>query len=177
MGRQTTVSARCSVTGSRGECPKTGNVWSRRTLDLAPDALAALQAHRDRQAFAAATLGDAYADSGIVFASERGTPLDPDNVTKRFKRAVVRARLPETTRLHDLRHGTATLMLEAGETVPTVAEYLGHATPAVTMTIYAHAAPGSKKRAAERLGAIFRDARVEQTRAARDDAEAAISAG
>jgi len=92
-----------------------------------------------------------------VFASERGTPLDPDNVTKRFKRAVARAGLPATTRLHDLRHGTATLMLEAGETVPTVAEYLGHATPAVTMTIYAHAVPGSKKRAADRLGAILRN--------------------
>jgi integrase len=94
-----------------------------------------------------------------VFASVRGTPLDPDKVTKRFKRAVARAGLPETTRLHDLRHGTATLMLEAGETVPTVAECLGHATPAVTMTIYAHAVPGSKKRAAERLGAILRNAR------------------
>ena len=94
-----------------------------------------------------------------MFASERGTPLDPDNVTKRFKRAVARAGLPATTRLHDLRHGTATLMLEAGETVPTVAEYLGHATLAVTMTIYAHAVPGSKKRAADRLGAILRNAR------------------
>jgi integrase len=42
-----------------------------------------------------------------------------------------------------LQNGTATMMLEAGETAPTVAEYLGHATPVVTMTIYAHAVPGS----------------------------------
>jgi integrase len=87
-----------------------------------------------------------------VFASDVGTPLDHDNVKKRFKRALQRAGLPSTTRLHDLRHG---------ETVPTVSEYLGHASPAVTMAIYAHAVPGSGKRAASRLGAILRSTRPE----------------
>jgi integrase len=48
---------------------------------------------------------------------------------------------------------------EAGESVPTVAEYLGHASPSVTMSVYAHAVPGSKKRAADRLGAILRSAK------------------
>jgi integrase len=131
---------------------------SRRTLDLAEDASVALVAHRDRQAFAKQALGEGYTDLGLVFASDVGTPLDPDNTTKKFKRALARAGLPRTTRLHDLRHGAATMLLEAGETVPTVAEYLGHASPAVTMAIYAHAVPGAKKRAALRLGAILRDA-------------------
>jgi hypothetical protein len=53
------------------------------------------------------------------------------------------------------------MLLEVGETVPTVSEYLGHASPAVTMAVYAHAVPGAKKRAAERLGAIIRRARSE----------------
>ena len=133
---------------------------SRRTLDLHPDAVAALQAHRDRQTFARQALGDGYTDLGLVFANELGRPLDPDNVTKRFKRALKRAELPSTTRLHDLRHGAATMLLEAGEPVPAVSEYLGHANPAITMTIYAHAVPGASKRAAERLGSILRSARV-----------------
>jgi integrase len=50
------------------------------------------------------------------------------------------------------------MLLEAGETVPTVSEYLGHASPAVTMAVYAHAVPGSKKRAADRRGSILRAA-------------------
>jgi integrase len=132
---------------------------SRRTLDLDADAVAALAAHRDRQTFARQMLGEAYDDQGLVFASEIGTPLDPDNVSKRFKRALKAAGLPSETRLHDLRHGAATMLLEAGETVPTVSEYLGHASPAVTMAIYAHAVPGSKKRAAQKLGSILRGAR------------------
>lgn len=151
--------------------PKTAR--SRRVLDLAPDAVAVLRAHQDRQTFDRRGLGDAYADLGIVFASELGTPLDTNNVTKRFKRALRRAGLPPTTRLHDLRHGAATMMLEAGETVPTVSEYLGHASPAITMMVYAHAVPGSKKRAAERLGAILRGART----ASETDAEESSAAG
>ena len=132
---------------------------SRRTLDLDSVAVVALKAHRDRQAFHKATLREAYAGLGLVFASELGTMLDPHNVAKRFERALRRAGLPHTTRLHDLRHGVATMLLEAGETVPTVSEYLGHASPAVTMSVYAHAVPGSKRRAAERIGSILRNAR------------------
>ena len=58
--------------------------------------------------------------------------------------------------MYDLRHGAATMLLEAGQSVPTVAEYLGHASPAVTMAVYAHAVPGSNRRAAERLGSLLR---------------------
>jgi integrase len=133
---------------------------SRRTLNLDSDVVAVLVAHRDRQAFQKQALGEGYADLGLVVASEIGTPLDHDNVSKRFKRAVKAAGLPATTRLHNLRHGAGTMLLEAGETVPTVSEYLGHASPAVTMAIYAHAVPGAKKRAAARLGSILRAARL-----------------
>jgi integrase len=146
---------------------------SRRALSLTEDALSALIAHQDRQAFHKNALGEAYDDRKIVFASERGTRLDPGNVTRRFKRALRRAGLPESTRLHDLRHGVATMLLEAGESVPTVAEYLGHASPAVTMAVYAHAVPGAGKRAAQRLGAILREAR----KAPESTSEASSAAG
>jgi integrase len=144
---------------------------SRRTLGLESDAVAVLTAHRDRQTFQKQALGDGYDDKGIVFASERGTKLNPGNVTRSFKRALRRASLPLTTRLHDLRHGVATMLLEDGETVPTVSEYLGHASPAVTMQVYAHAVPGAGKRAAQRLGAILRSARA-STEVAQDEASA-----
>jgi len=65
------------------------------------------------------------------------------------------------------------MLLEAGESVPTVSEYLGHASPAVTMAVYAHAVPGAKKRAAQRLGAIMQRARQAATPAP----EGAASAG
>jgi integrase len=108
-----------------------------------------------------------------VFATRLGTALGPESVSKRFKAALRRAGLAERTRVHDLRHGCAMMLLEAGETVPTVAEYLGHASPAVTMAVYAHAVPGAKRRAAERLEALVQRAR--QT--AETAPEASVSAG
>ena len=48
---------------------------SRRTLDLDDDAIAALTAHWDRQAFARQVVGESYDDRGLVFASEIGTSL------------------------------------------------------------------------------------------------------
>lgn len=151
--------------------PKTAR--SRRTLDLAEDAIRALRAHRDRQQFYANGMWEGWNPHRLVFVTKLGTPFQTDNVTRSFKAALARAGLPSTTRFHDLRHGAATLMLEAGESVPTVAEYLGHATPVVTLSIYAHAVPGSKKRAAERLGATFRAAGSPE--AASDDQDAAAS--
>lgn len=46
---------------------------------------------------------------------------------------------------HDLRHGTATLMVAAGVHMRIVAEQLGHANPAMTARVYAHVAPESVK--------------------------------
>ena len=50
------------------------------------------------------------------------------------------------------------MMLAAGEDVPTVSEYLGHSSPAVTLGIYAHVVPGAKRRAATKLAETIRKA-------------------
>ncbi|GGT42072.1 hypothetical protein GCM10014713_39650 [Streptomyces purpureus] len=47
-----------------------------------------------------------------------------------------------------LRHTYASIMLEAGESVVTLARWLGHSSPAITLGYYAHFMPeaGSKGR-------------------------------
>ncbi|MEU0527475.1 tyrosine-type recombinase/integrase [Streptomyces niveus] len=51
---------------------------------------------------------------------------------------------------HVLRHTYASIMLEAGESVVTLARWLGHSSPAITLGYYAHFVPeaGSKGRTA-----------------------------
>ncbi len=61
--------------------------------------------HAEREA-----LGEAYRDHGLVFAQEDGNPLQPDRVTKTFSRLAEAAGLRHV-RLHDLRHGQASLLL------------------------------------------------------------------
>src|SRR5581483_9951082 len=118
-------------------------------------------------------LAGRHRDYDLVFATKLGTALGPESVSARFKAALRRAGLDVAKRVHDLRHGCAMMLLEAGEPVPAVSAYLGHASPAVTMGIYAHAMPGAKRRAAERLAAIMQQAR----RAAETTEETAVSAG
>lgn len=56
--------------------------------------------------------------------------------------------------IHDLRHTHVTLLLPAGEPLKIVSERLGHASPSVTMTVYAHVMPGDQKCAASRFAAL-----------------------
>jgi integrase len=56
---------------------------------------------------------------------------------------------PPVIRLHDLRHTHATLLLSAGTPVKVVSERLGHASPVITMSVYAHVLPGGQRAAAD----------------------------
>jgi integrase len=92
--------------------------------------------------------------TGLVFTTEKGTPLDTRNVTRYLQRHLSRLGLPHQ-RFHDLRHAFATLMVESGEDLGTVSRILGHADFATTADVYAHLTPAMLDRAAERMDAIL----------------------
>ena len=52
---------------------------SRRTLVLTPELASRFRQHRARQAKAQMAAGSLWQDHGLIFASEVGTPMDPDN--------------------------------------------------------------------------------------------------
>jgi integrase len=84
--------------------PKSGKG---RVIRLTPPAIDALKRHRVRQAEEKLKAGGLYEDQGLVFATEKGTPLDPPNINRRsFKPLLERAGLPNI-RFHDLRHAAA----------------------------------------------------------------------
>lgn len=127
---------------------------SRRVLALGTGAVDALRAERVRQMEQRLRAGPLWKDSSHVFTSEVGTPLDGPNVTHRFQQRLADAGLPRM-RVHDLRHGVATLMLAQGENLRTVMEQLGHAQIGLTMNTYAHISPALKRDAAARLDATL----------------------
>jgi integrase len=89
----------------------------------------------------------AYADRDLVFADELGGPISPQRLTEWFgvlrKGAGIRP-----GRLHDVRHSHATHLLTRGVPVHVVAARLGHSSPVVTLTTYAHVLPTSDGQAA-----------------------------
>lgn len=134
---------------SYGE-PKT--VRSRRNLTLDAPAVAALREQRQRQVAERLALGPDYANHNLVFATALGTPLGHRNVLRSFKTALQRAGLPATVRLHDLRHASATLMLQGGVPLTVASRRLGHSTIRVTADLYQHVDAALDTDAAERLG-------------------------
>jgi integrase len=85
-----------------------------------------------------------------------GQHRNPEHVSRQFSRDVARCRdvlglgddeLP-VIRLHDLRNTHATVLPTAGAPPHIVSQRPGHASPVVTMTIYAHVLPGSQGDAA-----------------------------
>ncbi|MGW7728130.1 site-specific integrase [Streptomyces canus] len=76
-----------------------------------------------------------WTDSGRVFTQENGKVYHPDYFTKRFERLHQKEDLPPI-RLHDLRHGSATLSLRAGVAMVAVQRRLGHSSIRVTADIY-----------------------------------------
>lgn len=95
---------------------------------------------------------------GYVFTSARGFPVNRRNFYRRhFKPAVLAAGLPERTRIHDLRHTCAALLISSGETLSVVADHLGHATERTTER-YKHLLPVANQRAISKLTTLFEQA-------------------
>ncbi len=100
----------------------------RRAVALDKRSVQILRVHRryeqDRRAEAAEN-GKPWTDSGYVFTRSDGLPINPNYATTRFRLLARRAGLPPV-RLHDLRHGAASLAHEAGADLKTLQDLLGH---------------------------------------------------
>jgi integrase len=108
---------------------------SRRTIALDQHTVRLLRAHLHRQRAEAKAAGYTWYDTGFVFTTPDGTALYPDWIIRRFRRLVELSGLPPV-RLHDLRHGAATLAHAAGADLKTVQEQLGHTSIVLTADTY-----------------------------------------
>jgi integrase len=77
-------------------------------------------------------------DDAPICSSLNGTPLGHRNVTRRgFEPARDLAGLPSSLRFHDLRHATASRLINAGLDPVAVAAVLGHEDATTTLKVYA----------------------------------------
>jgi integrase len=94
--------------------------------------------------------------SALVFASSEGQPLHYSNWRRRTWVPACKAIGLPTLRFHDLRSMSATALLASGVDVKTAQARLGHASPSVTLGIYARATAEGDRAAAEAIGRYFR---------------------
>lgn len=126
------------------ETPKTKN--SVRAIAISSDCATALARLKMRQP----------KGTKLMFPSpETGTYRDQNAVTRKFKRMLRRAGLPQEVRFHDLRHTCATIALEEGVEIKALSSMLGHSDVAFTMNTYVHATKKIKTSAADKMEAAF----------------------
>ena len=105
---------------------------SRRIVALPEVVVTAFRAHRTRQRQERLLAGARWVDSGHVFTTTIGTPIEAAAVTRGFQRALARAGLPHS-RFHDLRYAAATFLLAQGMTLEDVKNLLGHSSIGVDL--------------------------------------------
>lgn len=126
-----------------------------RTLIVSESLRLLLTDHRRKQLEERLKATD-YNDNGFVFAMGDGRPVLHRTLDRRhFKPILKRAGLPQTTRIYDLRHSCATLLIKNGESPKVVADRLGHSDPAFTLKTYVDTDSGQQKAASEKLAKIL----------------------
>ncbi|WP_406139800.1 site-specific integrase [Streptomyces anulatus] len=127
----------------------------RRAVPLPAMCIAPLRWHRMRQAEAKARAGEAWQESGHVFVTRTGRPVEPRNVYRSFTRVAESAGL-RVIRLHDARHGCATILTAAGVAPRVVMEILGHSQISITMDVYTHVVQDTQREAISHMDRLLK---------------------
>lgn len=127
-----------------------------RTVRLTGQTLAALNEHRKVQ-LTRRLVAQEWQNFDLIVATGKGTPINANNVSRSFSRLTQKAKLP-AIRVHDLRHGAATMLLLAGEQPKIVSERLGHANIGITLDLYSHVLPDMQERAAKAMSDLITNA-------------------
>lgn len=127
---------------------------SNRTFELLPDVKDLLLMLKDQQENYKTRLGSGYHNNDYIFKNPNGIPYRPDSLTRSFKRALERHGLPQM-RYHDLRHSTASILVDKGWDINDIKEWLGHSDISTTANIYAHISHRKKISLAKDLEKTF----------------------
>jgi integrase len=129
----------------------------RRRVTLDPQTLDMLAAHRERCRERCAAVGCDLETNAYLFspAADGSTPWPPRTLTQRYGHLARKLKL-RSTRLHSLRHYSATELIAAGVDIRTVAGRLGHGSGgATTLKIYAAWVDEAGQRAAGTMAGIM----------------------
>ncbi|MXM66937.1 tyrosine-type recombinase/integrase [Streptomyces sp. HUCO-GS316] len=131
-----------------------------------PESVAfALAAHLNRHPATEITLPWKTLDgppvtASLLFTGSAGLALDRNRFNDRVWRPALRAVDIETGRdngMHALRHFYASVLLDAGESIKALSEYLGHHDPGFTLRTYTHLMPSSETRTRAAVDRVFED--------------------
>jgi integrase len=134
--------------GVHFSAPKTA--FGKRSIKLGSKTVEELRNHYERQQSERIAAGETWKEYDLIFPSRVGTPIHQHNLLDDFKLLLKQAGLPPF-RFHDLRHTSASLMLNHNVPVIIVSRRLGHARASITSDVYGHLMPNMQDEAAEMI--------------------------
>lgn len=118
---------------------------SRRKVFVAPMVLDALRGIRPAQ----------VSPEALVFSTERGTPLNPNNVLHRVLHpACERAGIPRVG-FHVFRYTFATWAEPTGESIKALQAQMGHTDPRLTLSVYTQPMPEAQRQLAGKVARVL----------------------
>ncbi|WP_445186867.1 tyrosine-type recombinase/integrase [Pseudonocardia sp. Cha107L01] len=136
--------------------PETSDTKSRagkRGMGLPDPLVSLLKRHRERQDMEREAACDLWTETGYVFTTPTGQPLNPRTDYTAWKQLLERAGVPER-RLHDARHSAATVLLLLGVTERTVMAVMGWSSTAMAVR-YQHIVASIRREVADQIGDLI----------------------
>jgi integrase len=93
-------------------------------------------------------------DDALVFPNIEGMPQAPSDVSRTWGLKAGTLGIPEIT-FHGLRHTHASQLIDAGVDIVTISSRLGHASPDITLRVYAHLFRQDDRKAAAVINAAL----------------------
>jgi integrase len=137
----------------RPETAGTKSKAGKRGIGLPDELVAMLRAHRREQESERTRAADLWRETGYVFTTPRGEPLNPRTDYTEWKRLLDRASVPER-RLHDARHTAATVLLLLGIPERTVMGIMGWSSTAMAAR-YQHVVAAIRRDVATSVGGLL----------------------
>ena len=121
------------------------------TLPLPDICLTALKLRQQQRDEAEAAAGKAWHETGLVFTTRYGTPIEPRNFQRSWQTRCDKANVTPIT-VHDARRTCATLLADLDVHPRVAMQVLRHARFSVTMEIYTQVTSTKTREALKRLG-------------------------
>ncbi|NLB81774.1 MAG: site-specific integrase [Clostridiaceae bacterium] len=132
----------------------TKNKSSHRTLPIPAGLVKYLKDLLKRQEKNEILFGNCYNDNEWICKKEDGTPITPTGLSYYYKKLLKDNGLPHI-RFHDLRHSTASILINSGCELYEIKELLGHSQIATTADIYGHLDFKAKQRMAAKINELL----------------------
>jgi integrase len=98
--------------------------------------------------------GPAWTDTGLVFTTRTGLPVEPRNLNRSFDR-ICDGNGIRRVNVHAMRHTTASLLKALGVPPKDAQVILGHANASTTTQIYTHVDEAAKRDAIAKLNRLL----------------------